>query len=110
MVGDENNSPINYSENYREVLSDFQYQPILLKHLKVFYSDLNQIPLIRIGTKSSSGKLESRLISLHKYNSPQHISTIYDVQEIKNEKIDGRAFWEVLIPPEQTMTLLLYHS
>jgi len=110
VVGDENNSPINYSENYKEVLSNFQHQPILLKHLKVFYSDLNQIPLIRIGTKSSSGKLESRLISLHKYNSPQHISTIYDVQEIKNEIIDGRAFWEVLIPPEQTMTLLLYHS
>ncbi len=103
-------SPIVFSDNYKEALSDFQHRPILLNHLKVFYSEPNQMPLIRIGTKSSSGKLKKRLIALHKYHSPQHIPTIYDVTEIKNEILDGRAFWEVLVPPEQSMTMVLYHS
>lgn len=110
VVGNNQTSPITFSDNYNEALSDFQHQPILLKHLKVFYSALNQIPLIRIGTKSSSGKLEQRLISLHKYSSPQQSTAIYDVREIANEIIDGRAFWEVLIPPKQHMTMILYHK
>jgi DNA-binding beta-propeller fold protein YncE len=108
--GDETTSPIDFSDNYKELLVDFQYNPILLKHLRVFYSGFNQMPLIRIGSKSSSGKLELRLISLHKYNSPQHTTAIYDVREIVNEILDGRAFWEVLIPPEQTISMVLYHT
>lgn len=110
ILGVENTSPIVYSNNYKELLADFQFNPILLKHLKVFYSGLNQMPLIRVGTKSSSGKQQLRLISLHKYHSPQHISTLYDVLELANTIIDGRAFWEVLIPPEQTMSMVLYHT
>jgi len=101
---------VSYNDDYHELVSDFKYQPVLVKHLKVSYSDRNAVPLIRVGTKSSAGKRESRLISLHKYNSPQHFSPVYEVTEMDNEIIDGRACWEVLIPPEQSVSMLIYHE
>lgn len=101
---------VSYSDNYKEVVIDFQYQPVLVEHLKVIYSELNSLPLIRIGSKSPAGKKESRLISLDKYHSPQHYSPVYQVTQVKGEIIDGRAFWEVLIPPEQVISLLIYHG
>lgn len=99
-----------FSPNYQEVLTDFQHQPILVKHLKVFYSETNERPFFRVGFKSSAGKRESRLVSLLKYQSPQHFSKIYEVTELNNQIIDGRAFWEVFVPPELTVSLLIYHE
>jgi len=110
IIADKTQSIAKYSDNYKMVLADLQHQPVLLKHLKVFYSGTSSRPFIKVGSKSSSGKEISRLVSLLKYNSPQHFSSIYNVTELDKEIIDGRTFWEVLVPPEQSMTLVLYHS
>ncbi|MEQ8624471.1 MAG: hypothetical protein RJQ00_06435 [Vicingaceae bacterium] len=100
----------SFSSNYQEVLADFQHQPILVKHLRVFYSGTNDRPFFRVGFKSSAGKRESRLVSLLKYHSPQHYSKIYDITELNNYIIDGKAFWEVFVPPKLSVSLLIYHE
>lgn len=111
ILNSSENSPIAYfSNNYQEVLADLQHQPVLVKHLRVFYSGINDRPFFRVGFKSSAGKQEKRLISLLKYHSPQHYNRIYDVTELDNHIIDGKAFWEVFVPPEQTVSLLIYHE
>lgn len=102
--------PIVPSENYLEVLRDFQHKPVLIKHLKIHFSGRPTAPFIRIGRKSSSGKTISRLVSMEKYRSPQHFAPIFNLMEFENEIIDGRTYWEVLIPPEQSITLMLYYS
>lgn len=101
---------ITASENYLGVLQDFQYEPVLLKHVKMLYSGNAIAPLVKVGSKSSAGKKTSQLISLSKYKSPQHFSSIYEVMEFKGKVIDGRTFWEVLIPPEQSVTMVLYYQ
>ncbi len=105
-----NQSNISYSKNYEEVLSDFQYHPVKLKHLQVNYPDKSSLPFIRIGRKSSAGKMESQIISLFAYSNPQHFSPIYQLNTFEYPIIDGRTFWEVLIPPEQSVSLLIYHE
>jgi len=106
---DGNNNPIVAGENYFEVLKDFQHNPVLVKHLKVHFSGNSSAPFIRIGSRSPSGKTASRIVSMNKYRSPQHYASIYELTEFENEIIDGKTFWEVLIPPEQQITLVLYY-
>lgn len=107
---DGSSDPITASDNYIEVLRDFQHKPVLVKHLKVHFSGQQIAPFIRIGTKSSSGKTVSHLVSMNKYRSPQHFAPIYELTEFENEIIDGKTFWEVLIPPEQNITMVLYYK
>ncbi len=106
----ESNSPISFSDNYLQIIKDFQHRPIRLEHVKIQFSGQPLAPILKIGRDSTRGKRNSRLISLCKYTSPLHFSSIFEVSELKDEIIDGNAFWEVLLPANQRLSLLLYYS
>lgn len=108
---DQPDQPAIVAQNgYQEVLRDFQFKPAKIEHVRVQFSGAAIAPVFRIGTDSTRGKVSSRVISLCKFTSPQHFSQIFEVTDFRNEIINGNSFWEITIPPEQHLSLLLYYS
>lgn len=106
----ENQAAIIANSDYNEVLEEFKYEPAKVAHVKVQFSGLPLAPIFRIGTNSTRGKEASKVISLCKFLSPQHFSRIFEVSDFKDEIIDGNTFWEIDIPPQQHLSLLLYYE
>jgi|GEM_PF-3392302 len=101
---------VSIPEGYREATQEYRFQPLLLKHSRITYSRQMEAPVLRIGSKTPGGKTNSRLISLNNYRSPQHLNSQFELTTVENEVIDGKSFWELLIPPEGSVGIILYYS
>jgi YVTN family beta-propeller protein len=103
-------NPIEISDNYESVAYDFQFNPVIIKHLKVLFSGNDNAPIMKVGHRTPSGKERARTISLGNRKSPQQYLNLVELHEMENEIIDGKAYWLLTLLPKERISLLLYYE
>ncbi|WP_143337139.1 YncE family protein [Dokdonia pacifica] len=100
---------VSIKEDYDEYRQEFQFNPALVKHLKIISSD-RLISTLELEDVSISGKRDRRFLSISNYSSPQNFLSVAEVFDIDGCVIDGLHRWYFTIPAQTTITLLIYYK
>ena len=100
---------ISIKEDYDEYRQEFQFNPALVKHLKIISSD-RLISTLELEDVSISGKRDRRFLSISNYSSPQNFLSVAEVFDIDGCVIDGLHRWYFTIPAQTSITLLIYYK
>lgn len=101
---------ISFNDDYQEHREDFQHNPAILQHLRVINSGNQKLNTLQLINKSISGKEECVSHSFRNYDSPQNFANVSELYDVKGAMLDGRNSWCLSVPPNQKITLLLYHK
>ena len=104
-------SEVTVSGDYQKSLQELTYNPAVVRHAKIIFSQGTPPPkAITITNRSVRGKADSHSLSLNNYRHPQHFSQVYDIKDVDGFIINGLNTWELVLSPNQCMTLLVHYQ
>lgn len=98
--------PVVIDADYAEKNRHFRHAPAVIEQVR-FIMDMHQrIPTLTAKEKTISGKEKAFTFSLEKYRSTRHFQNIITIP-MKGFKLNGHSFWQFLLQPGQTATILV---
>ncbi|MDN3492802.1 YncE family protein [Winogradskyella bathintestinalis] len=101
---------VTVNEEYYEDRQDFQYNPAMVRHVKLVASGEDRINALQIIEKSVTGTEFCKTISLSNSQSPQNFANVSEVFDFDGNLIDGHVTWCFKINPLQQVTFLIYYN
>ncbi|MEN8816854.1 MAG: hypothetical protein ABF274_08310 [Nonlabens sp.] len=101
---------VTVNEEYYEDRQDFQYNPAMVRHVKLVASGEDRINALQITEKSVTGTEIYKTISLSNSQSPQNFANVSEVFDFDGNLIDGHVTWCFKIHPLQQVSFLIYYN
>ena len=102
-------SSVIFNQSYQATRTDFQHNPAIVKHIKIINQSKEKLNTLRLISKTITGKESVKTFSFRNYDSPQHFADISEIRDMQGAFIDGKHRWELQLPPNARITILLYH-
>ena len=101
---------VSINSKYAEILRNFTYNPVLIRHAKFVFSTPDRFPVLNIHRTSITGKRTTSALSFENYRRPQNGLNVAEITGLEGEWIDNQHYWGFKMPPKQTITILIYYQ